>query len=180
MIIALLRAYDVLVEETSAPKQSETTQRWKVGLRAAGRAELIRTKIEFSRRKKAGHAAFESIDAEVARSHSLPPFLATHYVAPGAATQKIHALADRQRPQARDVFDLNHLFARPDTTKLKLSSEERSWVPRAIARVTDLSFDEYAGQVVAFLDPEQRALYSSRDTWVAMQVAVIERLETLA
>ena len=40
-----------------------------------------------------------------------------------------------------------------------------------------VSFDDYASQVVAYLEPEQAALYDSKDAWDAMQDAVVATLE---
>src|SRR5437660_8677167 len=45
-----LKSRGISVREVSAPKQTETTQRWKVGLGAEGRSLPLPTKIEFSRR----------------------------------------------------------------------------------------------------------------------------------
>src|SRR5260221_5480236 len=50
LVASPLRSQGIEIVETSAPKQTETTQRWKVGLRAPGMAVPLRTKIEFSRR----------------------------------------------------------------------------------------------------------------------------------
>ncbi|MBZ5782466.1 hypothetical protein, partial [Klebsiella aerogenes] len=77
--------------------------------------------------------------------------------------QKIHALSDRPEPQARDVFDLNLLLARPEAAATKLSAEAKKWLPPAIEHAMSISFDSYAAQVVAFLDPEQRELFDTRD-----------------
>src|SRR5438874_698004 len=41
-----LKAQGVKIVETSAPKQADTTQRWKVGLEVAGLNVPVRTKIE--------------------------------------------------------------------------------------------------------------------------------------
>lgn len=180
MTVGPMRTAGIEIVDTLAPKQTETSQRWKIGLRVPGRSEVVRTKIEFSRREAVVGAAFESIDAEVGRAYSIAPFLATHYLAPRAVIQKTHALFDRRQPQARDVFDLNHLFARPDTHRIALSAKERSWLPLAIERAMDLSFDQYASQVVAFLDPDQRDLFAGRVAWDAMQEAVVNRLGQLA
>ena len=46
-----MRPAGVAVRECTKPKQTDTTQRWKVGLEAPGRPALIRTKIEFSHRE---------------------------------------------------------------------------------------------------------------------------------
>jgi hypothetical protein len=49
----------------------------------------------------------------------------------------------------------------------------------AVERALGVSFDEYASQVVAFLDPGQREIFDGRDAWNAMQDAVVRRLEAL-
>jgi predicted nucleotidyltransferase component of viral defense system len=180
LVASPLTSVGLQVLETSTPKQTDTTQRWKIGLRMAGRAELLRTKIEFSRRDAMEGTAFEAVGAEMARPYAVAPFLAMHYTAPRAVAQKIHALMDRGKPQTRDVFDLNHLLARPDTAAVALSDEEKAWIPRAVERVLAFSFDEYAAQVLAYLDPDQREPWDGPETWEAMQLAVVERLGQLA
>jgi hypothetical protein len=52
-------------------------------------------------------------------------------------------------------------------------------VPAAIEHAMAISFDEYAAQVVAFLDPDQQMLFEERSAWDAMQGEVIQRLEAL-
>ncbi len=179
MVLAPLAAKGIAVVETSAPKQTETTQRWKAGLRVAGLSVPIRTKIEFSRRGAIEGAAYEGLERAALRLHGLPPFLATHYTAGAAITQKIHALAGRAEPQARDVFDLNLLLAREDAAGLALSDVERGWVPEAIERAMSVSFDDYVSKVVAYLEPEQADLFAGRGAWDAMQEGVVARLEEL-
>src|SRR3954467_6554210 len=60
-----LKSRGISVGEVSAPKQTETTQRWKVGLTAGGRSLPLHQKIEFSRRKTAGGAKVEPVAASV-------------------------------------------------------------------------------------------------------------------
>ncbi len=179
MVSSPLAAKGITVVETSAPKQTETTQRWKAGLRVEGLEVPIRTKIEFSRRggRAIGGAAFASVERAVLRPYGLPPFLATHYTAHAAIIQKIHALAGRTEPQARDVFDLNLLLARPDAGGLAPTDAERAWVPDAVERAMSVSFEDYVSKVVAYLDPEQAELFASRDSWNTMQEEVVARLE---
>jgi predicted nucleotidyltransferase component of viral defense system len=179
LLVAPLKSKGIEIIDASAPKQTETTQRWKVGLRAAGIEMPLRTKIEFSRRDAITGALFESIDVEVTRAHALTPTLASHYGAPAAIAQKIHALAGRAESQPRDVFDLNLLFARPEAQNSKLSPAQRRWVPEAIDRAMSMSFDAYRSKVIAYLDPEQRALYEAKSAWDAMQEAVVSQLEGL-
>ena len=105
--------------------------------------------------------------------------LATHSGAHAATMQKIHALAGRPEPQARDVFDLSLLFARADAEGLSLTEAERGVVPDAVDRAMSVSFDDYVSKVVAYLLPEQAELFAGRDVWNAMQEEVVARLESL-
>jgi hypothetical protein len=96
-----------------------------------------------------------------------------------AIAQKIHALAKRAEPQARDVFDLNLLFSRPDAVGLELDDTKKIWLPEAIDHAMSLSFDDYVSKVVAFLDPEQAEVFKDRSVWDTMQDEVVARLEAL-
>lgn len=178
-LTAPLKAHGLTIVETSAPKQTETTQRWKVGLRRDGEELPIRTKVEFSRRDAITGTKFEAADREVLRPYGLTPVLATHYTADTAIRQKIHALAARTEPQARDVFDLSMLLARSDAAGLTLDATAQKWLDDAIDRATGLSFDEYASKVVAFLEPSQAEVYADRSAWDATQEDVVLRLEAL-
>ena len=86
------------------------------------------------------------------RPYGLPRFLATHYAAHAAITQKVHALAGRTEPQARDVFDPSLLLAREDAAGLTLPQAERAWVPDAVDRALSVSFDDYVSEVTAPFD----------------------------
>jgi predicted nucleotidyltransferase component of viral defense system len=179
LVLSPLKTRGVAVAEVSAPKQTETTQRWKIGLVVRGLELPIRTKIEFSRRSSIRGAAFEGVSRDVTQPHGLTQVLAMHYTALAAVTQKIHALAARAEPQARDVFDLDLLFARPESAQLALTEAQKRWLPAAIEHAMSISNDEFRSKVVAYLDPEQVAPYETRAAWDAMQVSVVGRLEAL-
>lgn len=179
VLVSPLRAHGITIVETSAPTQTETTQRWKAGLHVEGLAATFRTKIEFSRRVAAEGQEFAAVDRDLARTYGLPPFLATHYTANAAIAQKIEALAQRTEPQARDVFDLNLLLARPETAALVLTDAQKASIPAALERVVEISFDDYAAKVVAYLDPVQAELFQARAAWHAMQEAVVSGLTEL-
>jgi predicted nucleotidyltransferase component of viral defense system len=179
LVTAPLKTKGIEITEITAPKQTQTTQRWKLGLRAAGIEVPLRTKVEFSRRDTLGEAVFERVDGEALRPYGLPAFLATHYTLSAAITQKIHALAERTEPQVRDLFDLNLLFARPESGQLALTARQKAWLPAAIEHAVAMSFDEYRSKVVAFLEPAQVELYSERSAWDLLQDVVTARLEEL-
>jgi len=177
LVSAPLKTRGLEIVEISSPKQTDTTQRWKLGLRMKGSDLPLRTKIEFSRRGVIAGAAFAPVDPDVLRPHGLTPFLATHYATRAAMVQKMMALAGRAQPQARDVFDLNLLLARPESDELHLIDVEKRWLDEAIDHARSLSFDEYVSKVVAYLDPGQMELYEDRSSWETMLEAVVSRLE---
>lgn len=178
-VTAPLKTHGLTIVETSTPKQTETTQRWKVGLQRAGDELPIRTKVEFSRRDDIEGATFEAADREVLRPYGLTPVLATHYTTTYAIRQKIHALAARTEPQARDVFDLALLLARPDAADLALDDAAKKWRGDAIDHAMAISFDEYTSKVVAYLEPSHAEVYAGSEAWDTMQEDVVTRLEAL-
>ena len=176
-VLSPLRARSIELVDVSAPKQTDTTQRWKAGLQAQGLS--ARTKIEFSRRGPIAGAAFEAVNREVLVPHAMTPFLATHYATRAAIIQKVGALAGRKEPQARDVFDLNLLIARPDAA-ITFSGVERRSLAAALDSAISVSFADYTAQVVAYLHPAQAELFAGRDAWNVMQGAVVEWLHAAA
>jgi predicted nucleotidyltransferase component of viral defense system len=177
-LLSPLKSRGLVLREISKPKQTDTVQKWKVGVAALDGSVQERTKIEFSRRDDVTSAKFEKVDPAIANAYSIPAFLATHYTAPDAVRQKIHALAGRVVTQPRDVFDLNVLFARPDAPAM-LDDEAKTWLEPAVANVEKLTYDQYAALVLAYLEPEHLEIYQSSHTWEAMQLDVIGRLDAL-
>ena len=84
-----LESRGLAIAEVSAPKQTETTQRWKVALSSEGHALPLHTKIEFSRRETADQPRIESIAPAVLAEYGLMPVLAPHYPLAAAMRQKI-------------------------------------------------------------------------------------------
>ena len=160
----------------SAPKQTETTQRWKAELRVRGKPVSLHTKVEFSRRPKTEEAVLEAVAPSVVQAYQMLPVLLRHYPLQTAIVQKVRALVGRQAVQARDVFDLSVLFTRAGGKAEALASEQ-ALIARAIERAMEVSYDDYQGQVVAFLDPEQASAYSSREAWDALQILVVDALQ---
>ncbi len=171
-----LRSRGIAVSSVSAPKQTETTQRWKVGLAAEGRSAPLHTKIEFSRRRTTEEAKVEAVAASVLAEHQLMPLLAPHYPLAAALRQKIGALVGRSVVQARDVFDLGVLFARAGG-KVDALHPIRSELPKAVERAMDVSYAEFKSQVASYLQPDHLETYGSREAWHALQMRVVELLE---
>ena len=177
--LALLQTQRLGIVVVSAPKQTETTQRWKVQLTAEGVAHHLHTKIEFSRRESSPGHAYEAVSAELARKYRVVAAMAHHYLADAATTQKIAALAGRVETQARDLFDLGLLFTSLGNAPLALKAELKKDMPTAIERAMSIGYDDYAGQVVAYLEEEHRPLYESRSAFEQLQDNVVSRLQEL-
>ena len=174
-----LRAQQLELAEFSAPKQTQTTQRWKIQLRLQS-LETIPTKIEFSRRALDEGVALAAVQPELIRTYRLYPVIVQHYGAAAAFAQKISALAQRTQIQARDIFDLKLLVdAGGAATPLRKKQLEQL-LPRAIENAMSIGFEEFVGQVVAFLEPEHQADFHDRTSWESLQEQVVDTLRGLA
>lgn len=173
----ILEARGTEIEHVTEHKQTETTQRWKLGLRVQGTPVPLPTKIEFSRRGLDDGIAFGSVDPGVARAYQLPPLMLSHYDAAAAMRQKVGALAGRPQTQARDVFDLHHLLA-AGTDAAGLGALNGSVLARARTNALGVDFGMFKSQVLAYLPPEDQARFDSSPVWDSMVLEVVEALGT--
>jgi hypothetical protein len=172
----ILSARGMALDRVSEPKQTDTTQRWKVGLRRGLGDSPLPTKIEFSRRGLDDDVGFESVDPQLIGAYQLPPFMASHYRAGAALRQKVDALAHRREPQARDVFDLHHLMAGgADRTAIRRVDPRD--VERARAHALAIDFAAFKSQVLAFLQPEDQVQLGSPALWDTLVLEVAEFLQ---
>jgi hypothetical protein len=171
----ILEARAVAIERVSEPTQTETTQRWKIGLRVEGTGTPLPTKIECSRRGLEDGVVLGSVDPAVARGYRLPPFLVSHYDAAAALRQKIGALAGRRETQARDVFDLHQLIASGATLRGREDRDEHI-AARACVNAMSVDFGTFKGQVLSYLEPDARAQYDSPSAWGTIVLQVVDAL----
>jgi len=180
-----LRLFDIEDIELNDPnkaKQTTTTQRFRFALITPA-GHRLPTKVEFSRRTqgKMDGAPMELIDTEIARQYRKLSYRCRHYTGEMAVVQKIKALAGRPVTQARDVFDLATLFTGGYTlpaTQTALISRQQ--LNRAINCLMELTWEDYQGQVVEFLDTESRAEYGSQSAWETLQAQVLDTLGAYA
>jgi hypothetical protein len=173
-----LRNRGIQLSNITAPKQTETTQRWKMSLAVAGQSVPLPTKIEFSRRSTTDEAVLEPIASNVVAEHQSMQFLAPHYQLGAALRQKVKALADRKEVQARDVFDLGGVLIPRTGGRLEALRPVRSSdIRAAMERAMTLSYADYKAQVVSFLQPEHLGAYGSPEAWDALLVQVVEYLD---
>lgn len=168
----LLRAGGLEVSGFTAPKQTDTTRRWKVSVAGAG--EEVRTKIEFSGRENEGGYRLDRLPTEVVGRYGLPAPSVQHYGIEAATAQKVQALARRSETQARDVFDLDLLLRRRPMARGEMDA---AVLDQAAERAFELPFDAYRDQVLAFLEPDVLELYDGPEAWERMQTAVAGHLE---
>jgi predicted nucleotidyltransferase component of viral defense system len=168
-IDAVLRSGGLAVDGFTKPKQTGTTQRWKVAITVAGRREPVRTKIEFSNRNGEERHVLEPVDGRIVAPYALRAPTMEHYTADAATEQKIKALAGRSETQARDVFDLELLLRRQP---LSAEAIDAKILEQAAERGLELPFDAFRDQVLPFLDPEVAELYGTPATWEQMQLFV--------
>jgi predicted nucleotidyltransferase component of viral defense system len=145
-----LRAQGLEIAGITAPKQTATTQRWKIALRLADQRGTVPTKIEFSRRALDAGAELAPVESELIRRYKLYPVLVQRYNVSTAFAQKVAALALRSETQSRDIFDLKLLL---DAGALPVAVS-KDLLPTAIENAMTISFDDFTGQVVAYLEPE--------------------------
>ena len=170
----ILKANGLSVVHWTEPKQTDTTQRWKLSLRADGSAALLPTRIEFSRRGMPGEPRFEPVDPELIRSYRLTPIMASHYPMEIAYQQKVGALAHRALTQARDVFDLYWLISSGANTALPDNLHECR--QKAQENAMAVTFATFKSQVLAYLAASHREQYDSESVWETIQLTVAEAL----
>lgn len=176
--VQALRAQGIELVRTVQHKQTGTTQRWKLGLRILESGADIPTKIEFSRRGLDDETAVEPVDSGIIRTYRLYPVIVQHYTLRAAFAQKVSALALRDQVQSRDMFDLKLL--------LDAGSAEQSLLPTAtkhlaaaIENARAVDYDAFAGQVLAYLEPEYQEYYGNKKAWSELQQQVVAGLEAL-
>ncbi len=174
-----LKTHDLDVGAVTKPKQTPTTQRWKVTLTSSRRpgGQSIRTEIEFSHRGLDDRYELIQVPSAVVEPYGLRPPTVQSYLPPAMILLKLRALVGRKETQTRDVFDLDLLFTRyPRLVKADVLARGTVDVDAAIERILELPFEAYASQVVPFLAPEFAELLGTSAAWTRMQEHLVEAL----
>ena len=172
----LIRSQGLTMAHVTKPKQTETTQRWKLSIQVGDHREPIRTRIGFSHPSADPRRLLEAVPDRVVAPYAVRAPTMQHYSADAAIEQKIIALAKRSETQARDVFDLE-LLLRQHRGGMSLSIDPHI-IDLATQRISELPFGAFQTQVLPFLDMEVAELYD-RDGWGRMQTFVAEQLRAL-
>jgi len=154
----------------SKPKQTDTTQRWRIALMLSADVSLS-TKVEFSRRRNEIPYAKGVPDPALLNHYKLAPFATQFYDAAHMSAQKISALASPSRQAVRDLFDLHQLLynlkVKPDDVA-KLVNEED--LRNAVEKVSAFSYASFKREVLPYLSVEIVDLYGD--------VSAFEKLKT--
>jgi predicted nucleotidyltransferase component of viral defense system len=170
----ILQSRGLKITYCSSPKQTETTQRWKLALVAKGAELPLHTKIEFSRQGIGEPVVFEPVDSLIMREYQLTPILASHYPPEAAFRQKINALIHRSQTQARDIFDLDHLLrCGVSPVGMDMPAQWREAQQNALS----ISYPIFKSQVLSFLAPEYQTQYDNPQAWDEMVLRVVEALK---
>ncbi|MES2218421.1 MAG: nucleotidyl transferase AbiEii/AbiGii toxin family protein [Pseudomonadota bacterium] len=172
----ILKTHNLEILSTSTPKQTSTTQRWKILLKSPFSVIPLNTKIEFSRREFHGEMDFESITPQILKQYSLMPIMANHYSIESMYKQKILALVGRTETQARDIFDLYLLISSGSNFQLndEITNEQLSL---AKENALSVSFSDFTGQVVAYLSEDYQTQYSDESVWNNIVMNVLQSLD---
>ncbi len=172
-----LRAQRLALEAVTSPKQTGTTQRWKLQVRVGDSPQSLPTRIEFSRRQFNPDLLLEAVDAELINGYRLYAVFTQHYTPAVAFLHKVEALALRNQTQARDLFDLKLLL---DMNARPPAGDDLSRIlPAAVNNAIGIGYDDFAGQVLAYLEPDYQDRYRSRKVWDTLQAEVVEALGAL-
>ncbi len=162
---------DVKVTE---PKQTETTQRWKINGRIKGGETPVHLVIEVSRRGLVPDDLTDSVTFE-RKGAGVPPAIIECYSPKAIAATKFDALTSPTRESPRDVFDLDvlismrvdppvHIFAS------KYSEEELLDKLQIVSDKLDkMDFQAVKSQLLPHLPPELKRNFGAAE-WEQMRL----------
>lgn len=164
-MLATLLPLGVTGLKVTKPKQTETTQRWKVALQLNG-GDSLPTKVEFSRRSEQIEYSTGLPDGQLLKQYKMVSFAAQYYDATQMSAQKIRALAAPARNALRDLFDLHHLLFGLGTKPDEISALiEEATILAAAEKVLTFTFEDFQEQVLPYLTAELIPLYEGSGTF---------------
>jgi hypothetical protein len=157
-------------------KQTQTTQRFKIHLITIAGEDLF-TKVEFSRRGFKGNIVVQAVRDPILRAYKLAPLLVPHYDITAAVTQKMDALATRIVIQARDILDLFVLIPQVESSQFSKIRPEAGKLKKAHQNIVSIEFEQFRDTVLAYLAPEDQAVYASAAVWDEVKLKTANFLE---
>lgn len=167
---------ELIVGDPAKAKQTATTQRFRARLVTAA-GETLPTKVEFSRRAAVGESAVATIDPAIVQRYRRVSFPCRRYAAEAACRQKALALANRRQAQTRDAFDLYVLWLGGHATPGCAGSLDVAERDRAMESLLGFTYADYAGQVLNFLEPDERERFAGEARWAEIVERAFALLE---
>lgn len=162
--------------EITKPKQTETVQRWKIGLLIGG--SRLPTKIEFSRRQKTVDFEMGTPTPDLLESYRLSPFAAQYYGSSSMMLQKIQALSSASRSATRDLFDLHHLLLFSKSGSKKNYGGLNSETFRSASeKIEGFHYDDFAQEVLPYLTASLISLYSDSEAFEKLKSETLKGLK---
>lgn len=162
-------------------KDTETTFRYKFGVIMTGDIRYpTKVEVSFRDRYEGDQSVVGVPSGRLFVDYGIEPGPVRRYRRDAAVRQKIDALAGRREAQARDVFDLS-ILAKGTLDEALLTflasglSDER--LDGALKRVFTITFDEYEGRVLEFLDDDARGRFGTEDAWADVQLQAATLIE---
>ncbi len=153
---------------------------------------VLPTEVEFSRRaigadrleprsaarEADGLLETATISPRIAGRYRQLAFPCQHYTGLAAVRQKVRALARRAAPQVRDAFDLHVLWLGGHWPavdgELGVPAADRE---RALENLLAMTYADYQGQVLDFIDDDARNEYAAEPQWQRIAETVYRLLE---
>ncbi len=175
LLLKSLQGHGVTNITSTSPKQTQTTQRWKIQVYTENSEMPLHTKIEFSRRNTNLDAELGVLSRQICQLYTLPPLRLPHYGLQEACIQKILALANRSFTQARDIFDLYHLLH----IGTPIITMKKQTLRKAEDAILSIDYNDYKSQVISFLEPTHQQEYGDKSFWDIIANEVFQYLSGL-
>lgn len=164
-------------------KNTNTTFRYKFGVVLPGDIRHpTKVEVSFRHRHPVDRTITQPVPERFAEAYDLVPFPVCRYVREAAVRQKIDALGGRSQAQARDVFDLHALVggeARYEMLTFLAGALDRNQLDAAHKRALSITFAEYEGQVIEFLQTEGQKSYGTEGAWDELRLTAAELIEAV-
>lgn len=164
-------------------KDTETTFRFKFGVvMRGGVRHPTKVEVSFRDRYPGDQSVVGVPDSRFFAAYGIEPMSVRSYRREAAVRQKIDALGGRREAQARDLFDLSVLTGHvPDVALLSFLADglSRERLEEALRRAYAITFQEYEGTVLEFLDLDVRPRYDTDDAWTGIQLRAAELIEAV-
>jgi len=163
----MVKVLKTLGVEFSAPKQTQTVQRWKIVLLPG-----IPFKLEFSRREEILPAEIRVTTVDFSPWNLKESGMVCHYPLDVLFRQKLSAMTSLHRLASRDVFDLYFITALAVRAGVTLVLPGEVTAKSVLDKVMEISEQQVREELFPLLPPEIRETFEYAD----MVVALDERL----